>query len=49
MAALRHALWARCVSPVLHSGLAMSIPSLNEPTLLPNLMQAINWNRVQDH
>ncbi|WP_238945016.1 class 1b ribonucleoside-diphosphate reductase subunit beta [Vandammella animalimorsus] len=26
----------------------MSIPSLNEPTLLPNLVQAINWNRVQD-
>ncbi len=26
----------------------MSIPPLNEPTLVPNLVQAINWNRIQD-
>ncbi|SHF38341.1 ribonucleoside-diphosphate reductase beta chain [Lampropedia hyalina DSM 16112] len=26
----------------------MSIPSLNEPTLIPNLVQAINWNRIED-
>ncbi|MDH5856147.1 class 1b ribonucleoside-diphosphate reductase subunit beta [Lampropedia aestuarii] len=26
----------------------MSIPSLTEPSLLPNLVQAINWNRIQD-
>lgn len=26
----------------------MSIPSLTEPTLIPNLVQAINWNRIED-
>ncbi|WP_197408057.1 class 1b ribonucleoside-diphosphate reductase subunit beta [Lampropedia cohaerens] len=26
----------------------MSIPPLNEPTLIPNLVQAVNWNRIQD-